>query len=253
MFIVNRRTGCGLPADTTAAATRWAGPPVFRWAALAIGLIGGASACGGSSSTQVSAPTPPVTRCTVTLATTNPLMAFTAGSGTITISTSRDCTWQAQSSAVWLFFTSPTSGQGDATLAFSVQHNSVVAQRQAVVTVGDGRLEIRQAAAFCTYALSSSGRTFPASGGADRVAVDARDGCAWFGQASVPWIVFDTTVTQVGQGSIGVTVAPNSGPSRSTTVFIAGLPWVVNQAAAGTSVTASAASPASARRPSAIW
>jgi len=224
----------GVPADVTAAATALVGPRAFRAAALMFGLMVGVAACGGSSSTQVSAPTPPVTRCAVVLATTNPLMAFTVGSGTITISTSRDCTWQAQSSADWLFFTSPTTGQGDATLAFSVQHNSIVAQRQAVVTAGDGRLEIRQAAAFCTYALSSSGRTFAASGGAERVTIDARDGCGWMGQASVPWVVFDTTVTQVGQGSIGITVAANSGPARSATVFIAGIPWVVNQQAAGT-------------------
>ena len=223
MFVVNPHTGCGVLADTTAAAIRWVYPLVFR-SVLAIILIGGMPACSGSSSTQVSASTPLVTRCAVTLATTNPLMAFTAGSGTITISTSRDCTWQAQSSADWLSFTSPTSGQGDATLAFSVQHNSVVAQRQAVVTVGDGRLEIRQAAAFCTYALSSSGRTFSASGGADRVTVDARDGCGWMGQASVPWVVFDTTVTQVGQGSIGVTVAANAGPSAVPPSSLRGFP-----------------------------
>lgn len=167
-------------------------------------------------------------------------MAYTGGTGTITVATNRDCTWQAQSSADWLFFTSPVNGQGDATLAFSVAPNSVVAQRQAVVTVGDGRLEIRQAAAFCTYALNSSGRTFPASGGVDRITVDARDGCAWTGQSSDSWVVFDSPATQVGQGSIGVTVAANSGTSRSATVYVAGLPWVVNQQAAGTAATASA-------------
>jgi len=231
MSAFNHRMSSGVPADQTAAATRSAGPRAFRAAVLMVGLMAGVAACGGSSSTQVSAPTPPVTRCAVVLATANPLMAFTVGSGTITVSTSRDCTWQAQSSADWLFFTSPTTGQGDATLVFSVQHNSVVAQRQAIVTVGDSRLEIRQAAAFCTYALNSGGRTFSASGGTERITVDAGDGCAWTGQASAPWIVFDTSLTQLGQGSIGVTVAPNSGPARSATVFVAGQPWVVNQGA----------------------
>jgi hypothetical protein len=232
---IDARRRSPVPAGGTAATPR-VGTLALAAVMLAFGLLGGVWGCNGSSS-QVTTPTP-TTRCTVTLATTSRLMAYTGGSGTITVATNRDCTWQAQSSADWLFFTSPVSGQGDATLSFSVSSNSVVSQRQAVVTVGDARIEIRQAAAFCTYGLNSAGRTFPAAGGVDRIVVDARDGCAWAGQASESWIAFDTTATQIGQGSIGITVAANTGGSRSATVYIAGLPWVVTQQAAGTSLAA---------------
>ena len=228
------------------AAPRVAG--ACRAAILALGVALGLTACGGSSSNQqVSTPTP-MTRCNVTLTTSTPLMGAAGGTGTVNVSVNRDCPWTAQSSADWLWFTSAASGQGDATITFAVAPNNVVAQRQAVVSVNDGRLDIRQAAAFCTYAIGSSGRNFPASGGVDRIVVDARDGCVWIGQTNVSWVVFDTTASQIGQGSIGVTVSPNTGPSRSATVFVAGLPWVVTQEA-GTGATAPAGAAPVARAP----
>jgi hypothetical protein len=68
------------------------------------------------------------------------------GAGTITISTSRDCTWAAATDSSWITVASPT-GQGDATLRFVVGLNAAPASRNATIMVASERLTVSQAAA----------------------------------------------------------------------------------------------------------
>ena len=198
------------------------------WIAAAVLSLAG---CGGSSSTQATAPTS-LARCGVTLAATPPTVAADGGSGTITLTVNRECAWEARSGAEWLALGSPTSGQGSATITYTVTPNPAARERQAAVSVNDGRLDLRQAGATCRYQLSGTGRTFPASGGGDRIQVDTPDGCAWNAQSSAPWVAIDGAASGTGPGAVVVAVAGNSGPGRSAAVTIAGQPWIATQEAA---------------------
>lgn len=186
--------------------------------------------CGGSSSNQTTAPTA-LTRCAVRLATSTGTLGADGGSGAISIDVNRECAWQAQVGADWLRFEGATSGQGPATLTFTALPNLVVSARAATVQVNDGRLDLRQAAAACTFALGSPGIGFAAAGGSTRVPVQTLDGCAWAAMVSVPWLVVDTA-QGTGAGTVTVAALPNPGALRTTVVTIAGLPWPVTQDAA---------------------
>ena len=198
-------------------------------ATLALLLCG--IACGGSSSTQSTAPTS-LDRCSVTLASSAPQVAAEGGTGTLNITINRECGWNARAGAEWIAFTSPTSGQGNATLAFTVAPNPRGAPRQAVLTVNEGRTDVQQAAAACLYTLDSAGSGFPAAGGTARVSVSTQEGCAWTAQSSVPWLRVESAAAQLGSAAVAIGVASNDGPARSGVITLGGAVWTAAQEAA---------------------
>ena len=113
-------------------------------ATLALLLCG--SACGGSSSTQSTAPTS-VDRCSVSLASSAPQVAAEGGTGTLNVTINRECGWNARAGAEWIAFTSPTSGQGNATLAFTVAPNP---RGDAAAGGADRQRRARRRAAGCS-------------------------------------------------------------------------------------------------------
>jgi hypothetical protein len=85
----------------------------------------------------------------------------------------------------------------------------------------------------CTYALSSSSASFAAAGGSGSTGVVAPAGCAWSAQSSASWITVTSGGAGSGNGAVGFTVNANPGTSsRSGTITIAGLSFLVSQAGA---------------------
>lgn len=190
-----------------------------------LALATGVAAC-GSSSTQSTAPTS-LERCAVGLSSSTPQVSATGGQGTITLTVNRECSWTAQSGVEWIAFTSPTSGQGSATLAFTVAPNPVVTPRQAALGVNEGRVDVRQAAADCEFVIDGSGRSFPATGGEARIGVQVQQGCTWTALSSVPWL--RASGGGAGPGSAQVLVESNAGTARTGSIAIGGRTWVVTQ------------------------
>ncbi|BCS33738.1 hypothetical protein TBR22_A29650 [Luteitalea sp. TBR-22] len=186
--------------------------------------------CGGSSSTQTTAPTA-ITRCAVGLATgaSAPVLAAEGGTASVSVTVNRECTWEARSTADWLAVTSPSSGQGNATLAVTAAPNPAGLPRVAVVNVNDSRLEVQQAAAACRLLLDSPGRRFAADGGSARVDVQVPDGCAWAAVTDVTWLALDGSARGTGRGSLVVTVAANEGSPRTATVRVGSVEWIAAQ------------------------
>jgi hypothetical protein len=88
----------------------------------------------------------------------------------------------------------------------------------------------------CSYALSISSDSVPATGGPRTVGVVTGPTCGWSVQNFVDWITVQPT-TGTGPGTVTITVAPNAGAPRTATVVIAGLPFVVNQGIVTTTTT----------------
>jgi uncharacterized repeat protein (TIGR01451 family) len=86
----------------------------------------------------------------------------------------------------------------------------------------------------CTYGLSSGAATLPAAGGSVTVTVTAGAGCSWTASSALGWASVTAPVAGSGNGSVSLTVVPNAGSARSGTVTVAGLPFNVQQVAAGT-------------------
>ncbi len=196
---------------------------------LVVATLACASACGTSSKTSVNAPT---TRCGVTATAQPAAVGAPGGSGTIVITTDRECAWEARSEADWLALAGST-GQGDGTVRYTAAGNSIVSERRAAVVVNGLRVEIGQAAAACTFSLDRSERSVDAAGGSHDVAVSAQAGCAWTTASDVPWITSGSGASGQGPGRVVVLVQVNAAlTARRGTITIAGQPYSVEQAAA---------------------
>jgi hypothetical protein len=96
--------------------------------------------------------------------------------------------------------------------------------------LGSGGSCLTRLAGGCTYSLAASSVYASAGGGATGVGITTGGGCVWDVAESAVWITPGGSGS--GSGTVGFTVAPNSGGPRSTVVDIAGRQLTVKQAAA---------------------
>ncbi|MDM7987856.1 MAG: C1 family peptidase [Smithella sp.] len=102
--------------------------------------------------------------------------------------------------------------------------NIAYSQLEAPVHFGDYTIAYQEAA--CTYSISPTGGSFPATGGSGVVTVTANAGCSWNAVSNASWI----TIPSVESGSVGYNVAPNTKkPARTGTMSIAGKTFTVTQ------------------------
>jgi hypothetical protein len=193
--------------------------------ALVAGLLTG---CGSSSTTNVTGPSN--ARCAIAVDGPMPVIESAGGTGRLNISINRECTWSARSEVDWIAI-SPTSGQGDAHIDYSVAANPLAASRTGVVVVNDQRAELRQAAA-CLYTLAPRQQPAQSSGERLTVTVSAAASCAWTAVSQSSWISVESGANGSGNGTVSLLVTPNTGAGRTGTVLIAGQPHTVSQSGA---------------------
>jgi len=81
----------------------------------------------------------------------------------------------------------------------------------------------------CTYSLSSTGKTFKATGGNASFSVTTQSGCNWSVTSSASWVRITSGSSGTGNGTVFYTVDANTGPSRSTQITIQGLTYKITQ------------------------
>jgi hypothetical protein len=176
--------------------------------------------CGSSSETFVA--TSP-TRCAVQTDANPSAFAADGGAGSVRISTNRDCSWSVQSDASWIGLPQQASGNGDATLQFTVSSNSEPSARAANLHVNDRPVQISQQGRPCQFELSSTRVEVEATGGQRTVHVQSSGAqCAWTATADAAWIRVVRGDSAKGAGDVIIEIEPMAGPSRAGTVTIAG-------------------------------
>lgn len=81
----------------------------------------------------------------------------------------------------------------------------------------------------CSFSLSSTNQSFPASGGAGTVSVSTTSGCGWTAASNSSFIALTSGATGTGDGTASFSVAANAGAARTGTLTIAGQTFTVNQ------------------------
>ncbi len=137
--------------------------------ALLAGVTG--AACGTSSTTSTAPSTVP--RCGVSLGETELSVPASGGSGTINVTTARECAWTANSTASWLTFRGSSNGQGDGKVEYVAAANGDPSSRRGVIELNDQHANVTQAAADCVMQLGDSSESFSQSGGSGTIAVQA--------------------------------------------------------------------------------
>ena len=179
-----------------------------------------------------------LTTCTYSV---SPAGATAAASGTTTtvaVAAGGGCSWSAVSDSAWITVTGTAGGTGSGTVTLAVAANPGGA-RSGVVTIAGQPFTISQSAGtapLCTYAVSPGSVTPPATGGPSTLTVTAGAGCAWALAGAPSWITVSSG-TGSGNGTINLTVSPNTGAARTATLTVAGQSIAVTQAAAGTTCT----------------
>ena len=178
--------------------------------------------------------------CAVTLSSNSVSITSNEYSGTFTITNSSpDCPWSAFTNNGWVKITSTSAGLGNGTINYSVVQSFGLA-RTGAITINGKDFVINQQG-NCSYSLSSSSNSVPATASAGTITVTASSyDCQWSATSNVNWISVTSGDTGSGNGSIGYSVAANStATARTGTMTIAGGTFTVYQEA-GCSFTLSA-------------
>jgi hypothetical protein len=184
--------------------------------------------------------------CTYTLDPASRSLPAGSGEGTVTVTTRSDCTWSVSEGAGWIAVTQD-SGQGNATVRYTVQANTGTASRSATIRIAGRSHRVTQAAAAasCTYSLDPTSQTVTASGGEARFRVVTQNGCAWSASENAAW----TTLTRGsgnGTGEVVFTVQSNSAQqTRMTTITAGGHSHTVTQPGAAAPACTYSLDPAS--------
>jgi hypothetical protein len=190
------------------------------------------SALGGCTSTSTSATAPSAAKCQVSATATPMQFGAGGGSGTLAVTAARDCEWSVAAQASWIGLTSASSGNGDASLSYTVAQNPVPSARAAELVVASQHIQLSQAAAACNYTIDKSSDTVPAAGGNLTVEVSTLAGCGWTASSSVPWLTFAGNSSGTTSASIHIVVAANSGIERRGAITVSGQTYAITQAAA---------------------
>jgi hypothetical protein len=101
----------------------------------------------------------------------------------------------------------------------------------AAAATGETRTPTTPTAPTCTYTLSANTLNIAATGATATVGVTANSGCAWTATSNASFVVINSGSSSSGTATVGLTVAENTGDSRTGTLTVAGQTVTVTQAA----------------------
>src|SRR3977135_4280790 len=121
---------------------------------VALSAAAGIAAC-TSTQTSTGITAPSSDKCQLQVSTSASSFSEAGGTGSLSVPTTRDCGWSPATNANWVLLAS-TSGQGDASISYSVAANSVPQTRSAAITVEGQAIQLSQAAAPCRDSLKQT-------------------------------------------------------------------------------------------------
>jgi hypothetical protein len=186
-----------------------------------VGLLAAALSAVGCTSAATTATAPSSGKCAISAANAPASFPFTGGRGSVTVTTTRDCTWSIEADAAWIAILGRRTGQGEGVVDYTVSENPVPSARTATLAVGTAAVQLSQAAAPCRYTISPANDSIEPSGGTRSFTVSTLSGCAWRASSRVGWISIDSAASGAASGVITLSIEENSGPSRVGTVDVA--------------------------------
>ena len=134
-----------------------------------------ALAC-SSTDLIVGAPTP--AKCQVGVDNSLPTAPAAGAAGTLTVTTTPECEWEATTATSWIAITSPSHSQGSGAVTYRVAENADASARGGTVSINSTQVAINQAAGACRFTVAPLASSVAATGGSVEVRVDAQATCA---------------------------------------------------------------------------
>jgi hypothetical protein len=197
---------------------------------LTIAVLAASLAACGSSELSVTTPSSP--KCQVTASNSTGAIPAGGGTGSVSVTTTRDCTWAASSAASWVSITAGDKGQGNGQVSYRVAPNTDPSTRTAAINVNDAKVDVSQEAAPCRFSVSPAAVNAGAEGGSAAIAVTASSSaCGWTAETREGWIHLGSASGR-GSGSVTLQIDANAGEPRGGAVVIGGETVTVTQGAA---------------------
>jgi uncharacterized protein (TIGR02145 family) len=153
------------------------------------------------------------------------------GHAFVSVATSNSsCDWTTSSSLSWVSISPWDSGTGSQEIAIWVSANTTGTTRSGSITIAGKTYNISQAAATCTYQISSSSGNFLSSGESKPVSVTtSNSNCSWNTSNNLSWVSLSPT-SGIGSKSVNIMVSANTtGTTRSGSITIAGKTYNISQ------------------------
>jgi hypothetical protein len=156
------------------------------------------------------------------LSVTNASLGAAGGTGTIRITTDRECTWSLGTQPPWIKLLRPAAPQGPADIAFTADANRSTSPRAWDVVVNDQRATVTQSAATCPWFINPRELTVGASGGDAKTTLTTENFCSWRIERLPSWL---TAAPDQGEGSGEITFSAvrNTGSRRTERILIGGV------------------------------
>ena len=148
------------------------------------------------------------------------------GSQVVTVTAGAGCPWTAASNAEWITV-GAAAGTGPGTVTFTVAPTSGPS-RTGTLTIAGTLLTVTQSPG-CSFEVAPLTHTIDPAGGTLTVNVAAASGCAWTSSSAQPWITIASGASGSGPGTVTLSIAADTGPSRSGSVIVAGQAVSVTQ------------------------
>ncbi len=171
--------------------------------------------------------------CTYSISPVSKSFTASAGTGSVRVTAGSGCAWTAASNNTsWLTVTSGASVTGNGTVAYSVAANTGAARTGTITIAGKTFTVTQDAPVPCTYSISPVSKSFTSSAGTGSISVTAGSGCAWTAVSNnTSWLTVTSGASVTGNGTVGYSVAANTGTARTGTITIAGKTFTVTQSA----------------------
>jgi outer membrane biosynthesis protein TonB len=188
------------------------------------------ASCGGSATTSVTAPSSTAARCQPSFDAAPRSFGPEGGTGALAVTVARECQWSVASEAAWLAVMSEAQGQGDGTVNFRIDRNPDPVARGGALVVAGTRVEVTQRADTCRFEVSRPGDLLAAPAAVVPLQIRTHAACDWSTASEVAWASLSPSAGR-GPATISLTLAANTGPTRSGVVVIAGERITLTQAA----------------------
>ena len=185
---------------------------------------------GGATLTVDQGAGPSTPACIYSLVPASRSVGAPAGEVNVDVRVATGCAWSASSRAGWITVRSGDSGTGNGSVGLVVATNTSQSARTGTVVIASATFTIEQAGAqACSYTIKPT--YYNAGRGPDDVKIDVQSTgtCPWSATSSATWVSVSEGATGMGNGSVRLLVQPNSGAPRSTTLTIAGEPFLLSQ------------------------
>ena len=177
-------------------------------------------------------PPPPPPPCTYTITPTTYAAGPGGGPGpSVSVTTASGCTWTAANNDSWITVTSGAIGNGNGMVGFTVASNPYNV-RTGSLTIAGRTLSVQQGTS-CVFTLDRTAVSYPAAGGpgVTRPVLVTTTGplCNWTATTPDPWITIVSGGSYSGDATVRFSATPNTGPTRTGTLIIAGQTVTVTQ------------------------